>query len=158
MIQSAQCIASTLTTSLLCWIMLIAPLLGEIWMAKDKKRSVITPHYVTELLFYVITCPLWPATLHPSLSKLKSILDLVWESLSIIRSSHWILNILLRYHPSLYYIRWCQKQQIDLAGKLPCIYPVPIPIRRPTDQPNLVYLLASTLDQWLLIFLIYVST
>ena len=53
-------------------------------MAKDKKRSVITPHNVTKLLFYIITCPLWPATLHPApLSKLKSTLDLVLESLSI---------------------------------------------------------------------------
>jgi hypothetical protein len=36
MIQSAYCIARTLTTSLLPWIMLKAPLLGEIWSLKVK--------------------------------------------------------------------------------------------------------------------------
>jgi hypothetical protein len=39
MIQSAQCIAKTLTTCLPSWIMLITPLLGEIWMAIYKTHS-----------------------------------------------------------------------------------------------------------------------
>ena len=38
-------------------------------------------------------------------------------------------------------------QGSNLAGKLPHMYPVLIPSEQTTDRPNLMFLLALTLDQ-----------
>ena len=56
----------------------------------------------------------------PKLSILKSILNLVLENLNIIRSSHWILNILRRYHLSHSFLFHRNYQQLVfyVSGRL----------------------------------------